>query len=168
MGAGSKPVVDRRRHGRGAGAPVAVGVPCADGIDAGDVAHHGAPRHGDRPAVVQTQEGGGVRPSREPDAEQALAPVDRELEGVAEHVAGRQHAFHVGDAQSLVSAVGANDVAGVRDMTGTTPEGTKPRSLATSAASAATGEAAYSPPGRSRRRSTAAAAAMPSATLSGP
>ena len=33
-------------------------------------------------------------------------------------------------------------------ITGTAPEWTKPRSLATSAASAATGEAAYSRPGR--------------------
>ena len=113
-GAGAQVMTDRRGDGRRGRPAAPVRVPRADRVQAGDVADLRAAGHGHGASVVQGEEGRGVGPRGEPDAEQALAPVHGQAEGVGQHVAGGEDPLHPGDAHRLVRGLDAHHVTGVR------------------------------------------------------
>ena len=88
-------VVERRRHRRTAGAAAAMRMARPHRVDAGDGPDLRSAGHGHRTAVMaaEVEVGGGARGKA--DAEQPLAPVDGQVEGVAEHVAGGEHSLDV-------------------------------------------------------------------------
>ena len=89
-------------------------MPRADRVQAGDVADLRAAGHGHGASVVKGEEGRGVGPRSETDAEQALAPVDGQAEGIGQHVAGGEDPLHPGDAHGLVCGLDAHHITVVR------------------------------------------------------